>query len=128
MPFPILRISALAVLATAAGCAQQPVQPASSVPAASSMAMASAPAQGSPKGNSYGISTQLLQMARDDGYRPTMRDGKAFFCRRHIPTGSTLPRTQCVDSTGLRFEIQREQQERQALYQQAPIVGQPSGQ
>lgn len=126
MTFAHARIIVITLAAAAAaGCAQQAVRPAAGGAAApSSAAMATTPAA---HGKTYGIPPQLLQMARDDGYRPMVRDGEAIFCRREIPTGSTLPRTHCVNSTGLRFEIQREQRERRALEHQAPMVGQPSG-
>ena len=74
-----------------------------------------------------GITPQLMEMARDNGYRPEVRSGKTFFCRHEIPIGSTLPVTHCVNATNLRWEVEYEQQERRALQENAPMTGEPAG-
>ncbi len=98
-----------AVLGT--GCAQQP-------------------ARNSPS-NAYLASNytpkQILQMARDQGFRPVTRDGKTLYCRRETPIGTNLPETRCVDETQLRFMVLRAQRQQQALEEGQPMIGQPPG-
>lgn len=107
-----LRLFIVALIA-ASGCAQQPPKVGSSAPRAHPTAASS--------------SMPILDMARDEGYRPVLVSGKTVYCRREIPTGSTLPVTSCVDAVQLKFQVLREQQERQRLYEQAPSSGLPPG-
>lgn len=129
MTFPNPRVTTIALLtvltAAAAGCAQQPVRPAAGAPVAASSAAATAstPAKALPPG----ITPHIMEMARDNGYRPEVRNGKTFFCRHEIPIGSTLPVTHCVDATNLRWEVEYEQQERRALEESSPMNGEPAG-
>lgn len=117
------RLFVLGAAMIAAGCAQQPVKPTADAPAAapSAAATATAPAHAS----WAGISKPVMRMARDNGYRPELRDGKTFFCRHETPIDSMIPRTTCVDATNLRWQVQYERQERQRLQQGEPEIGQP---
>ena len=36
------------------------------------------------------------KLLRDQGYKPTMRNGERVFCRSEKPTGSNLPSTHCL--------------------------------
>jgi hypothetical protein len=72
------------------------------------------------------LTPQLLDLARDAGYRPSVVNGNTVFCRREVPVGSNLPVRQCVDATRLRLEVLQEQQERARL-QQHPTVGDVPG-
>ena len=67
----------------------------------------------------------MLAVAHDEGYRTQVRDGEVFFCRREIPTGSNLPRTHCVNSTGLRWELQQQERQRQQMEQGGMMNCQP---
>jgi hypothetical protein len=107
-----LRLLIGTAMIAASGCVQQPAKVGSSAPRTNPTTASS--------------SMQTLDMARDEGYRPVVVNGKALFCRREIPTGSTLPVTSCVDAVQLKFQVLREQQERQRLYEQAPGSGQPA--
>lgn len=119
-----LRIAAGAAIAVIAGCAQQPVRAGSSVPAPRT-AVAPA-ASGAAQAGPAGLTPQLLDLARDAGYRPSVVNGNTVFCRREVPVGSNLPVRQCVDATRLRLEVLQEQQERARL-QQHPTVGDVPG-
>ncbi len=109
-----------------AGCAQSPRRVAPSAPAAAALSTPST-APGASRAAPAGLSHPLLEMARNDGYRPMTRDGKTVFCRTQIPIGSNLPIKHCVNSVRLRFEVQEEQQERLNLGQQRAEIGQPGG-
>lgn len=115
-----LRIAAGAAIAVIAGCAQQPVRAGSSAPAsrAAVAPAASAAAQAAPAG----LTPELLGLARDAGYHPSVVNGNTVFCRREVPVGSNLPVRQCVDATRLRLEVLQEQQE-QARLNQHPTIG-----
>lgn len=102
----------IGALIAVGGCAQQPAKVGSSAPRANPTAASS--------------SMPILDMARDEGYRPVVVSGKTLFCRREIPTGSTLPVTSCVDAVQLKFQVLREEQERQRLYEQPPGSAQPA--
>ena len=119
-----LRIAAGAALAVIAGCAQQPLRDGSSVPAprAAVAPAASAAAQAGPTG----MTPELLGLARDEGYRPSVVNGNTVFCRREVPVGSNLPVRHCVDATRLRLEVLQEQQERARLNQH-PTIGNVPG-
>ena len=119
----------LCVLATAvavtAGCAQSPRRATPSAPSAAVAVPASAAAASEP--TPAGISQHLLEMARNDGYRPVTHDGETQFCRTQIPIGSNLPIRHCVNAARLRSEVLEEQQERLNLNQQKAEIGQPGG-
>jgi hypothetical protein len=116
LPFRIVLGAAVIALAS---CAQQAVKPAPSMPIA---ATTSAPATASAASNHAqvwpdGITPQILAMARDDGYRSSVRDGKVFFCKTEIPVGSNLPVRHCLDAVHLRWQVEQEQRQRQELNQ-----------
>ncbi len=122
------RLCVLAVgVAITAGCAQAPRRTAPSATTAPSTA-AAAPSTAASAGGATAadVTPQLLEMARNDGYRPVSRDGETLYCRNQIPIGSNLPIRHCVNSTRLRFEVLEEQQERLNLNQQKAMIGQPS--
>lgn len=122
------RLCVLAVgVAITAGCAQAPRRTAPSATTAPAAA-AAAPSTAASAGGATAadVTPQLLEMARNDGYRPVSRDGETLYCRNQIPIGSNLPTRHCVDSTRLRFEVLEEQQERLNLNQQKAMIGQPS--
>jgi len=117
-----------AALLAAAGCAQQPRQAAAVAPrAAAAPAPASDPAQpaGAQQSPIPGLTPQMLAAAHDEGYQSRIIQGKVFFCRREVPTGSNLPRTHCVNPTGLRWELQQQEQQRQQMQQGALMNCQP---
>lgn len=111
--------------ALTAGCAQSPPRIAPSAPAAVMSGASSAAQENQAAPN--GLSPHLLDMARNDGYRPVTRDGGTLFCRTQIPIGSNLPIKHCVNSARLRSEVLEEQQERLNLNQQRAEIGQPGG-
>ena len=120
------RLCVLAVgVAITAGCAQAPRRTA---PSATTAPSAAAPSTAASAGGATAadVTPQLLEMARNDGYRPVSRDGETLYCRNQIPIGSNLPTRHCVDSTRLRFEVLEEQQERLNMNQQKAMIGQPS--
>lgn len=119
-----LRLAAGAVMAAIAGCAQQPVRAPASAPAAQAAA-APAPAAAAQAG-AAGLTPELLGLARDAGYRPSVVNGNTVFCRREVPVGSNLPVRQCVDATRLRLEVLQQQEERQRLNQH-PTIGDVAG-
>ncbi len=123
------RLCVLAVgVAFTAGCAQAPRRTASSATNAPSAAVSAPSPAASPGGTTAaGVTPQLLEMARNDGYRPMTRDGETLFCRNQIPIGSNLPIKHCVNSARLRSEVLEEQQERLNLNQQRAEIGQPGG-
>jgi hypothetical protein len=118
-----LRVLIGATILFAAGCAQQPVR---SDPAAAPVAVSASPK--SVEATSDDLTPELLDFARDNGYRPYVRNGQTVFCRREIPIGSSLPTTHCVDATNLRFEFEAQERQRRQMRQGAPMVGQPPGQ
>ncbi len=120
-----LRVVIGATILFAAGCAQQPVESTHRATVAASSTTSAAPVTA--EATSDGLTPELLDMARDNGYRSYVRNGQTVFCRKEIPIGSSLPTTHCVDATRLRFEVQQEQQQRRILRQGAPMVGQPPG-
>jgi hypothetical protein len=119
-----LRIAAGAAIAVIAGCAQTPVRATSSmpVPGAAVAPSASGAAQAGPAD----LTPELLGLARDAGYRPSVVNGNTVFCRREVPVGSNLPVRQCVDATRLRLEVLQAQQERARLNQH-PTIGDVPG-
>lgn len=120
-----LRIAAGAAIAVIAGCAQQPVRTTSSAVPAPSAAVASAPS-GAVQPGPGGLTPEILGLARDEGYRPSVVNGNTVFCRREVPVGSNLPVRQCVDETRLRLEVLQQQEERQRLNQH-PTIGDVAG-
>lgn len=120
-----LRIAAGAMMAAIAGCAQQPVRAPSGAPAAAHAAAAPVPAAAVQAGPA-GLTPELLGLARDAGYRPSVVNGNTVFCRREVPVGSNLPVRQCVDATRLRLEVLQQQEERQRLNQH-PTIGDVAG-
>ena len=134
-----LRIAAGAAIAIITGCAQQPVRDTSGVPTTRA---AVAPAQsgatqaatthagaaqaGAAQAGPGSMTPEILGLARDEGYRPSVVNGNTVFCRREVPVGSMLPVRQCVDATRLRLEVLQEQQERQRLNQH-PTIGDVPG-
>lgn len=119
------RIITAAALVGLAGCAQQAVKPNPQAPVAASSPAAAQATSSSAQQWPDGVSPHILQLARDEGYRPMVSNGHTVFCKSEIPTGSTLPTRRCVNSVSLRFEVLREQQQRQALEQGVPMVGKP---
>jgi len=119
-----LRLAAGAMMAVIAGCAQQPVRAPASAPVAQGAA-APAPAAAAQAG-AAGLTPELLGLARDAGYRPSVVNGNTVFCRREVPVGSNLPVRQCVDATRLRLEVLQQQEERQRLNQH-PTIGDVAG-
>lgn|SRR5690348_9066081 len=119
-----LRLAAGAMMAVIAGCAQQPVRAPASAPVAQGAA-APAPAAAAQAG-AAGLTPELLGLARDAGYRPSVVNGNTVFCRREVPVGSNLPVRQCVDATRLRLEVLQQQDERQRLNQH-PTIGDVAG-
>ena len=111
------------VLAALAGCAAQPraAGPHALAAADTGAPAASAPAKPKPL-VVPGLTTQMLALARDDGYRPRMVDGQFRFCRVEIPVGSDLPVRQCVNTTQLKFQVLQEQQTRQNLEEGSPMT------
>lgn len=110
-----------AVLMALAGCAQQPVKTDHSASHTVSTAAANAPA--SAKTNSYGVSSHLLETARDQGYRPRMENGKAYFCKTSTLTGDLIPTTYCISGSQLAILVQHEENERQRMTDQAAQCG-----
>lgn len=123
MAAPQLRIIIGATVLFAAGCAQQPVTTTRPEAVAPSATTSAAPAAA--EATSDGLTPELLDMARDNGYRSYVRNGQTVFCRKEIPIGSSLPTTHCVDVTRLRFEVQEEEQQRRQLRQGQPTVNTP---
>lgn len=119
-----MRIAAAAAVVAIAGCAQQPVRATSGAPAPTA-AVTSAP-PGAAQSGPGGITPELLGLARDEGYRPSVVNGNTVFCRREVPVGSNLPVRQCVDATRLRLEVLQQQQERARLNQHPTIGDVPS--
>ncbi len=120
------RLGLLAVIgALIAGCAQSPRRADPSAPAAAAVSAPSTTPAASPAAPA-GVSEHLLEMARNDGYRPMTRGGETLFCRTQIPIGSNLPIRHCVNAARLRSEVLEEQQERLNLNQQRAEIGQPS--
>jgi hypothetical protein len=117
---PLLVGTALIAIA---GCAGQARQAGSNPPAAAASSAPVVAAQGRQKPLVVpGLTTHLLALARDDGYKPRMVDGQFRFCRVETPVGSNLPVRQCVNTTQLRFELMNEQATRQNLEEQAPMT------
>lgn len=117
-----------AVLLTAAGCAGQsqhaaPVSPASAA-AAAPAATPSQPAEAK-EASVSGLTPQMLTAAHDVGYQSRIIEGKVFFCRREIPIGSNLPHNHCVNATGLRWELQQQERQRQQMEEGGLMSCQP---
>lgn len=92
-----------AVLCAGVGCAQQPQRPSHGETKAISMTThKTAP-------------SDLLALARDNGYRTRTVNGELYFCKTETPIGSLLSKTFCIDKTQLQIELQRERNERQRL-------------
>lgn len=108
-----------------AACAQQPLKAPRSAPAGESVTAANASLP--PPGGSNGITPQILQWARDDGYRPVVSNGNTVFCRKEVPVGSMLAVRHCVDVVRLRLEVLQERDQRQQLNQAKAVVGEPPG-
>jgi hypothetical protein len=122
-----LRLATAAAIIALTGCAQQAVRTDPRAPVAVSSPAPAPVASTSTHDWPDGVSPQILQLARDRGYRPMVSNGHTIFCRTDIPTGSTLPRRHCVNSVTLRFELLQQQQTRERMDQGNPIVGQPPG-
>ena len=125
-----LRLHALigAVLIVAAGCAGQPRQAGPGIPtAAATGAPTTAQVVDAAVADTPGLTPHVLTMARDDGYRPRVTEGKVLFCRREIPVGTSLPHMHCVNATGLRWEVEQEQEQRRDLRQGVPTMCQGMG-
>ncbi len=115
MTTPRLHLFLGIALIAAAGCAQQPHRAAGTtaqaVPGKASTASAPVHAKAS------AIPAHLLALARDEGYRPKVVNGKPYFCRTEVPTGSLLSTTYCIDQTQLEIQARHDANNRQRLYE-----------
>jgi hypothetical protein len=116
------------VLLALGGCAGQPRQPGPDTPtAAATRAPGAAGAIDARLADIPGLTPHLLALARDDGYRTRVVNGVVQFCRVQIPVGTNLRHLHCVDATGLRWEVEQEQEQRRDLRQGTPTMCQGMG-
>jgi hypothetical protein len=65
----------------------------------------------------------LLNIARDQGYKPTASEGNTVWCRRFTPIGSRLEKTECLSEDQVVQVIRNEQEARDYMKRPAACGG-----
>jgi hypothetical protein len=111
-------------LIAAAGCAQQPKKADYTAPAAIPAASAAVPAA-APIQLASAFPPRLLVFAYEQGWRQVVvSDGKHYFCRDDVPSGSLILSHRCVTEADLETEQLLVQQQQEKLRQPIPYLPQ----
>jgi hypothetical protein len=63
--------------------------------------------------------------AQDDGWSPTVRNGKVLYCKDEAPLGSRFPERTCLDRVAVQSMMLAEERQREQMRQSTQAPGLP---
>jgi hypothetical protein len=65
----------------------------------------------------------MVKRAKDAGFKPEIRNGEVWYCKKDIAVGSRLPNKRCANEAGLLTMLDHTQEQKDALRAINPTPG-----